>query len=101
MSERGPKQSVLLPVLLPVAILVVIGAVLIGFSRVLLGMTATAAWVTALIAAAGVMVVASISASRKEVGNATLLATVGGGRGDRDARGRPCPVRRGAGGARP
>ena len=81
MSERGPKQSVLLPVLLPVAILVVIGAVLIGFSRVLLGMTATAAWVTALIAAAGVMVVASISASRKEVGNATLLATVGGAAG--------------------
>jgi plastocyanin len=71
------RQSLLLPVLIPLGALVVIGVVLFGFSRVLLQITATAAWVTALIAAAGIMVVASYVASRKAVGGGSLFSMVG------------------------
>ena len=77
MSDDKNRQSLLLPVLIPLGALVVIGAVLYGFSRVLLQITATAAWVTALIAAAGIMVVASYVASRKAVGGGSLFSMVG------------------------
>lgn len=77
MSDDKNRQSLLLPVLIPLGALVVIGVVLFGFSRVLLQITATAAWVTALIAAAGIMVVASYVASRKAVGGGSLFSMVG------------------------
>jgi plastocyanin len=76
-SDDKNRQSLLLPVLIPLGALVVIGVVLFGFSRVLLQITATAAWVTALIAAAGIMVVASYVASRKAVGGGSLFSMVG------------------------
>lgn len=81
MSRRGPREALLLPVLIPVGVLVVIGAALFGFSRILLALTPTAAWITALTAAVGVMTVSGITASRKEVGTSTLFAAASGAAG--------------------
>jgi plastocyanin len=77
-SDEKNRQSLLLPVLIPLAALAAIGLVLFGFSRVLLQITATAAWVTALIAAVGIMAVASYVASRRAVGGGSLFSMVGG-----------------------
>ena len=71
-----PRQSLLLPVLIPVLLLVGIGIVLWGFSRLLLRMEPHAATATALVVAAGIVTVVGIVASRKRVGNGSLL-TVG------------------------
>jgi plastocyanin len=73
-----PRQSLLLPVLIPVLLLVGIGFVLWGFSRLLLRMEPHAATATALVVAAGIVTVVGIAASRKRVSNGSLL-TVGVG----------------------
>ncbi len=80
MSDHAPepRERLLWPVLIPVAVLVVIGAVLFLFSRVLLRVTPTAATVTALVVAASILAVASIVASRPQVTGASLLSMVGG-----------------------
>ncbi len=78
MNDRAERESLLLPILIPVAALVAIVLVLFGFSRVLLSLKANAATATALVAAAGVMGVASFVASRKHVGGGALAAFVGG-----------------------
>jgi plastocyanin len=77
MSDDRNRQSLLLPVMIPLGALAVIGVVLFGFSRVLLQVTATAAWVTALIAAAGIMAVASYVASRRSVSGGSIFSMVG------------------------
>lgn len=77
MSDDKNRQSLLLPVLIPLVALAAIGLVLFGFSRVLLQITPTAAWVVALIAAAGIVTVAAYVAGRKAVGGGSLLSMVG------------------------
>jgi plastocyanin len=77
MSESQERESLLLPILIPVGALVVIVIVLYGFSRVLLSVKPNAATAVALVAAAGVMAVAAFVASRKEVSGAALGAFVG------------------------
>lgn len=81
MNDRGERESLLLPVLIPVGGLVVIVAVLYAFSRVLLSMKPNAATAVALVAAAGVMAVAAFVASRKQVTGAALGAFVGAAAG--------------------
>ena len=71
-----PRQSLLLPVLIPLILLGGIGIVLWGFSRLLLQMEPHAATATALLTAAGIVTVVAIVASRKRVGTGSLL-TVG------------------------
>jgi plastocyanin len=75
---RAPRQSLLLPILIPVGALLVIGAALWGFSRILLDVSHTAATVTALLVASGIMVIAAVVAGRKESGTPALLSLVGG-----------------------
>jgi plastocyanin len=72
MSSRGERQSLLLPILIPVGALVVIVIVLWAFSRVLLSVKPNAATATALVAAVGVMAVAAFVAGRKQVTGAAL-----------------------------
>ena len=72
MSTRGERQSLLLPILIPVGSLVVIVIVLWAFSRVLLSVQPNAATGTALVAAVGVMTVAAFVAARKQVTHAAL-----------------------------
>jgi plastocyanin len=81
MSDRGERQSLLLPILIPVGGLVVIVLVLFAFSRVLLSVKPNAATATALVAAAGVMAVAAYVASRRSVTGAALGAFVGAAAG--------------------
>src|SRR6266480_4591612 len=80
MSDHAPepRERLLWPILIPVAVLVVIGAVLFLFSRVLLRVTPTAATLTALVVAASILGVATVVASRPQVTGASLLSMVGG-----------------------
>ena len=81
MSDRGERESLLLPILIPVGGLVVIVVVLFAFSRVLLSVKPNAATAVAFAAAAGVMAVAAFVASRKRVTGAALGAFVGAAAG--------------------
>jgi plastocyanin len=81
MTDRAPRQSLLLPVLIPVGALAVIGLVLFAFSRILLNTTHTGAVIVALVAAAGALGVAAWVAGRRSVGNAGLFSLVGGAAG--------------------
>lgn len=81
MSDRGERQSLLLPILIPVGGLVVIVLVLFTFSRVLLSVKPNAATATALVAAVGIMAVAAFVAGRKHVTGAALGGFVGAAAG--------------------
>ncbi len=71
------RDRLFLPILLPIAILIVIVAVLYGFSRILLSLTPTAATFTALVASIGIVAAASFAAARRHVRLSTLGAMVG------------------------
>jgi plastocyanin len=71
------RDRVVMPILLPLGILAVIAVVLFGFSRILLSLTPTAATVTAIVVATGVVVTASVAAGRKQVRLSTLGAMLG------------------------
>ncbi len=81
MSDRGERQSLLLPILIPIGALAAIVLVLFTFSRVLLSLKPNAATATALVAAAGIMAVAAFVASRRSVTGAALGAFVGASAG--------------------
>jgi plastocyanin len=81
MSDRGERESLLLPILIPIGGLAVIVVVLYAFSRVLLSVKPNAATAVAFAAAAGVMAVAAFVASRKRVTGAALGAFVGAAAG--------------------
>jgi plastocyanin len=81
MSDPGERQSLLLPILIPVGALAAIVLVLFTFSRVLLSLKPNAATATALAAAAGIMAVAAFVASRRNVTGAALGAFVGASAG--------------------
>ncbi len=71
------RDRLVMPILLPLAILAVIAGVLYGFSRILLSLTPTAATLTAIVVATGVVLTASVAASRKQVRLSTLGAMLG------------------------
>ncbi len=71
------RDRLVLPILLPIGIMVVIGAVLYGLSRILLSLTPTAATFTALVVAIGVVAAASFAAASTQVRISTLGAMVG------------------------
>jgi plastocyanin len=71
------RQSLVLPIVLPVALIAIIGLVLFGFSRVLLSVSAGAATLVALIVATSIMVVATIVASRSRLSNGSLFSMIG------------------------
>ena len=81
MSEGLERESLLLPILIPVGALAVIVVVLFGFSEVLLSVKPNAATAIALAAAIGIMAVAAFVASRKHVTGAALGAFVGAAAG--------------------
>lgn len=72
--RKDVRDRLLLPLLLPVGILVFIAVMLWGFSRILLGLTATTATITAVVAAIGIMVIAAIAAGRTTVRGSTIAA---------------------------
>jgi plastocyanin len=77
-SPPASRQSLLLPIAIPLGLLAVIGLVLWGFSRVLLRVEPKVATVTALLVAASIVTIVAIAASQKRVTNGSLLTVVGG-----------------------
>ncbi len=75
--RRTTRDRFVLPILLPVGILVIIAAVLYGFSRILLSVSHTAATATALAVALAIVVVAAIVAGRQIVRISSLAGMVG------------------------
>ena len=71
------RDRLVMPILLPLGILAVIAVVLFGFSRILLSLTPTAATVTAIVVAGGVVITAAVAAGRKQVRLSTLGAMLG------------------------
>jgi plastocyanin len=76
--STGPhRESLLLPIVIPLGALAVIGAVLFGFSRILLGISHTSATVTACVVAVTIMVAAAIVAGQRRVGPAAIGSMLG------------------------
>ncbi|HEV8622422.1 MAG TPA: cupredoxin domain-containing protein [Actinomycetota bacterium] len=75
--RTSTRDRVVLPILLPIVMLLVIAAVLFGFSRILLSLTADAATAIALIVALSIMVVAAVVASRSVVRASSLASMLG------------------------
>jgi plastocyanin len=71
------RDRLLLPILLPVGILVLLAAVLFGFSRILLSLTKDAATATALVVAFSILVVAAVASARTAVRASSLAAMLG------------------------
>ena len=97
MSDTTERQSLLLPVLMPVGLLVIIALVLFGLSRILLAISHAAATVVALVGLVVVVAVAAFVASRP-AGERSLLDL--DGLGDRWRHHRRGWARRGGGSAR-
>lgn len=76
-THRVARQGLLLPIAIPVGAFAVIGLVIIGFSRVLLSVSAQAATAVALIVAITIMVAATIASSRTRLSNGALFSMVG------------------------
>jgi plastocyanin len=81
MNDRVERESLLLPILIPIGALVAIVTVLFAFSRVLLSIKPSAATAVALVAAVGVLGIAAFVASRKQVTGAALGGFVGAAAG--------------------
>src|SRR5215211_505339 len=81
MSDGTKREGILLPVLIPLGALAVIGAVLFGFSRILLAISHNAATVVAITVAVGILTVASVVAARQRVTGGSLLSMVGASAG--------------------
>lgn len=75
--RRTTRDRLVLPVLLPVGILVVMVAILYGFSRILLSVRSEAATATALVAALGILVVGAVVTSRGPVRASSVAAMLG------------------------
>ena len=75
--RTSTRDRVVLPILLPIVMLLVIAAVLFGFSRILLSLTADAATAIALIVALSILVVAAVVASRPVVRASSLASMLG------------------------
>ncbi len=77
MTGTPHRQSLLLPVLIPLGALALIGAVLFGFSRILLGISHNAATVTACVVAVAIMVTATAASGRRRVGFSAMGSMLG------------------------
>ena len=71
------RDRVVLPILLPLGIVVFLVALLWGFSRLLLGVTPTAATVTATVVALGILVISAVAANRHTIRSSTIGAAFG------------------------
>jgi plastocyanin len=71
------RQGLLLPIVIPLGAFLIIGVVLVGFSRVLLSMSPHAATAVALIVAVAIVLLATLVASRERLSNGALFSMVG------------------------
>lgn len=71
------RDRFVMPIVLPIAIVAILGLVLYGFSRILLSITPEAATATAIVVAGGVLGAASFAAGRKQVRLSTIASMIG------------------------
>jgi plastocyanin len=71
------RDRVVLPIVLPLGIILFLVSLLWGFSRLLLGVTATAATVTATVVALGILVISAVAANRHTIRSSTIGAAFG------------------------
>jgi plastocyanin len=76
-AEHHARQSLVLPVVIPLGAMVAIALVLFGFSRVLLSVSAHAATAVALVVAVSIMATATIVASRERLSNGAVFSMIG------------------------
>jgi plastocyanin len=74
--NKDTRESLLLPILMPIGILLAILVVAVGFSRILLSLTAAGATAVALLAALTIMVFASVAVTRTRLKGGAVLAMV-------------------------
>jgi plastocyanin len=74
--KKDTRESLLLPILMPIGILLAILVIAVGFSRILLSLTAAGATAVALLAALTIMVFASVAATRTRLKGGALLAMI-------------------------
>ena len=70
--SSGPRERLLLPILIPLIALAVIGGALFLFSRILLDVSHQAATAVALAVAAAIMAIAGYVSSREKLTGASL-----------------------------
>jgi plastocyanin len=75
--RTSTRDRLVLPILLPIVMLLVIAAVLFGFSRILLSLTKDTATAIALIVAFSILVVAAVVASRPVIRASSLASMIG------------------------
>lgn len=75
--SHGPREGLLIPLLVPVGAIVFIGLVLFGFSRVLLAVSPDAATVVAIVSASSVLGIAAFIATRRRVSERSMASLVG------------------------
>jgi plastocyanin len=71
------RDRLVLPILLPLGIVAFLVILLWGFSRLLLGVTATAATTTATVVAGGILAVSAVAAKRTTIRGSTIAAAFG------------------------
>jgi plastocyanin len=71
------RDRFVMPIVLPIAIVVILALALYGFSRILLSITPEAATATAIVVAGGVLGAAAVAAGRKQVRLSTIAAMIG------------------------
>ncbi len=71
------RDRVFLPIALPIGVLLLLGAALFGFSRILLSVEHTAATITALCVALAIVVASAVAANRAVVRASSLAAVTG------------------------
>jgi len=76
--KKETRESLLLPILMPIGILLVILVLAVGFSRILLSLTASGATAVALLTATVIVVFASMAALRTRLKGGALVAVVAG-----------------------
>lgn len=81
MTDDRERESLLLPIAIPIGALIAIVLVLFLFSRVLLSLQAAAATATAVVAAIGILGAATYVSTRRSVTTGTLGAFVGASAG--------------------
>lgn len=76
--KSSTRDRLVLPILIPVLGLVFIALLVVGFSRVLLSVSATAATVTATVVAFGIMLIAARVAAMKRIRASSLASMLAG-----------------------
>ena len=75
--NQALRNRIMFPFEFPIVAAVIVGFVVVGFSRVLLALPKTASWVTAGVIAAAILAVASLISSRPRLSSSVVTGVLG------------------------